>query len=202
MTGERRRQAESRRALLDGRQTAGEVIRLWSSGDSRRRVRYRFTVDGRAYEGQVRVSETRRRTLHVGTTVDVRYAPGDPEVNDLGGTPRPGMPPALPLIVAAAIAGGGVLCLFGLHGQRQLLTEGRVAPAIVTKHDRHHSSHGGTHRTMTYEFPLLSGAITSGKSATSSKPPAIGSVITVIYDADRPKRNRVYPFSLVKPARW
>ena len=41
----------------------------------------------------------------------------------------------------------------------------------------------------------------SGKSCASSKPPALGSVVTVVYDPDQPRRNAVYPFSLVKPAR-
>jgi hypothetical protein len=54
---------------------------------------------------------------------------------------------------------------------------------------------------MTYEFPLLSGAVASGKAGTSAKPPAIGSVICVIYDPESPKRNAVYPLSLVIPAK-
>jgi hypothetical protein len=42
--------------------------------------------------------------------------------------------------------------------------------------------------------------VASGKSGTSSKPPAVGTVICVVYDPDRPSRNRVYPLALVKPA--
>jgi hypothetical protein len=54
---------------------------------------------------------------------------------------------------------------------------------------------------MTYDFALLNGAVASGRSQTSSKPPAIGSVICVVYDPDRPSRNLAYPFQLVRARR-
>jgi hypothetical protein len=76
-----------------------------------------------------------------------------------------------------------------------------VASAKVTGHAKHHRSPGGTHPSITFAFPLLMGAVASGKSGASSKPPAIGSAITVVYDPEQPRRNAVYPFSLVKPAR-
>lgn len=195
-------QADTARALVDrGVVTAGEVTRLWPSGDSFRRVRYRFVVDGRAFESTERVSTARRRALHVGSPIEVRYVPGDPQENDLGGTPRQSLPIWLPFVVATAAAAIGLVCLVVINGQRRLLTDGRAAPAIVTSHQRHHTTHGGTHRSLTYEFPLLNGAIAKGRSQTSSKPPAVGAVICVIYDPDRPARSMAYPFSLVQPAR-
>jgi hypothetical protein len=203
LSGEVRRQANDRRALLEhGVTVAGQVTRLWTSGDDRRRVNYRFVVDGRAYNDHTKVSNERRRTLQVGSEILVRYVPADPSINVLEGmTLGGGMPAVLPAVIAALIAAGGSLFLLGIRGQRRLLAEGRVAPAIVTAHHSHSTSHGGKHRSMTYEFPLLSGAVASGKSGTSAKPPAIGSVICVIYDPESPKRNKVYPLSLVTPAR-
>jgi hypothetical protein len=97
------------------------------------------------------------------------------------------------------LLGGGGLCLFAIQRQRRLLSEGRAAPALVTGHHRHRTSHG-THRSMTYAFPLLSGGVASGKGRTSNKPPAIGSVICVVYDPESPNRNTVYPLSLVTPS--
>jgi hypothetical protein len=82
-----------------------------------------------------------------------------------------------------------------------LLSEGRVASATVIAHETHKSSYGGTERSIAYEFPLLSGAVASGKTA-SATPPAVGSTITVVYDPDRPARHAVYPFSFVKPRRF
>jgi hypothetical protein len=202
MYNEARRQAGERRAIVeDGVMTTGVVTRLWSGGDDRRRVRYEFTVNGRVIRGERQVSTERRQTLQVGSPIDVRYLPSSSAVNDLGGRPRSGIPMALPFVLAPAIAALGVLCLVRVHRQRRLLSEGRVASAMVTGHATHHSSHGGTHRSITFTFPLLSGAMASGKSRTSSKPPALGSEIAVVYDPDQPRRNATYPFSLVKPAR-
>jgi len=201
LSQEARRQAENRRALAEhGAMAVGEVTRLWASGDNKQKVVYRFVAEGQTHQGDIKVSAARRRELTVGSPIAVRFLPGTPDVNDLGGTPRSGMPAALAPIAAVIIGAGGALCLWGIGFQRRLLEEGRVAPAIVTGHATQTTQHG-KHRSMTYDFPLLSGAIASGKSATSSKPPAIGSVITVIYDPERPQRNKVYPLSLVEPAR-
>jgi len=197
-----RRDARNRQALLDsGVMTSGGVTRLWSNGDDKRRVRYRFVVDGRVYEGDARVSAQRRTTLDIGTPIPVRYVPGDPNVNDLGGTPRSTLPIGVPFVIAAAVAAFGVICLLAVNYQRQLLIEGRAAPAIVTDIKKRHTSHGGTHRSIRYQFPLLSGATGAGKASASNKLPAIGSVICVVYDPDRPTRSMVYPFALVAPAK-
>jgi Protein of unknown function (DUF3592) len=110
-----------------------------------------------------------------------------------------GLPLWLPPLITVALAGFGWVCLLPLRAERQLLMEGRPAPAVVLSHHKHHSSHGGTHRSMTYEFPLMTGAVVTGKYATSGKPPAIGSVICVLYDPDRPKRSVPYPLKLVRP---
>ena len=46
---------------------------------------------------------------------------------------------------------------------------------------------------------LLSGAVRKGHSSANKRSvPAVGSVICVIYDPDNPRRNAVYPFSLVE----
>ena len=202
MYGVARRQAVERRAIVEqGVMTTGVVTRLRAGGDDRRRIGYEFGVNGRVVSGQREVSSELRRTLQVGSPIDVRYLPSDPTVNIVGGSPRSGIPIALPFIFAPAVAALGGLCLLLIHRQRRLLSEGRVAPGTVTGHSKHHSSHGGTHRSITFTFPLLSGATASGKSGASKTPPAIGSAITVVYDPDQPTRTAVYPFSLVKPAR-
>jgi len=200
LSGEARRQAGNQQALVEQGTTAGgEVTRLWTNGDDRRRVEYRFVVDGRAYSGRTRVSEARRRSLRVGSPLAVRYLPGNPSVHDLGGTPRGGMPVGLPFLISGILAATGGLCLFAIRRQRQLLTDGRLAPGIVTGHHKQKSSHG-THESMTFEFPLLSGAVAKGKAGASKASPAVGSVICVVYDPERPSRNRIYPMPLVRPA--
>ena len=198
---EARRQAANREAIVArGMTVAGEVIRLWPRGEHRRRVRYRFEAEGGVHEAQMNVSSETRRSLEVGSPIAVRYLPGNPDVNDLGGTPRVRLPEWLPPLIAMVLAAVGALCLVALNRQRRLLTEGRAAPAVVTGHKKHHTSHGGSYGTMTFEFALLSGSVRRGKSNTSSKPPAIGSVVCVVYDPDQPSRHGVFPFCLVSPA--
>jgi len=195
------RQSRDRQALLDsGVTTTGVVARLWTSGDNKRRVQYQFVVDGRLYQGDARISSARRNTLEVGRPIAVRYVPADPDVNDLGGTPRSSMPIWMPFLVGTTIVAAGLVCLLAVNYQRQLLSDGRPAPAIVTGIKRRHTSHGGTHRSMSYQFPMLSGIIASGRASASRKPAAVGSVICIIYDPDRPSRSMVYPFGLVRPA--
>jgi hypothetical protein len=174
------------------------VTRLWKDGDNRRKVAYRFEVEGVSFSGDVDVSSERRRSLAVGDAIDVRFLPDNPRVNDLGGTGRSSLPAVMAPIVALGLSVAGVLCLFAIRGQRRLLEDGRAAPAIVTGHKTISSSRG-KHHSMTYDFPLLSGAVATGRANTSSNAPAVGSVITVIYDPERPERSRVYPFSLVRP---
>lgn len=196
-----RQQADDRRAIVErGVVTEGVVTRLWASGDNRQKVEYAFVAGGVRHEGDIKVSAERRRTLRVGSPLAVRYLAERPDFNDLGGRPRSGMPAALPFVIAAVLVACAGLCAFGLRRQWTLLSDGRVAPALVTGHTSEKTQHG-TQRQMTYEFLLLSGAVGSGKSQTSDEPPAVGSVIPVIYDPDHPARNRVYPFRLVRPAR-
>jgi hypothetical protein len=197
LTREARDQAARARALVDtGIVTTGQITRLWSDSDNRRRVVYSFAVDGVAYRGDRHVSRARRATLNVGAPIDVRYVPSDPRVNDLGGTPS-GIPVAIPYAVPAAFTACAAICLTILHRQRQLLAEGRPAPAVVTGRKETSPGPHGKHWNMTYEFPLLNGTVATGKSSTSKRGPAVGSVLCVIYDPERPSRNRPYPFPLV-----
>ncbi len=193
------RQAANRRALLEqGITVPGEVARLWRDGDNRRRVEYRFVVDGRAYTARVHVSAARRRSLEVGSPIDVRHVPGNPALNDLGGMPGGGLPPWLSLVVAASMMGAAGVCLLVIRRQHQLLSDGRIVPGIVTAHHKHKSSHG-SHQSVRFQFPLLSGAVVSGKSGMPKGKPTVGSVICVVYDPDKPTRHGIYPLALVKP---
>jgi hypothetical protein len=199
---EREAQARSQnhRALDErGAVVDGEVARLWPRGEKFKRVAYRFVVDGQVFEDEGRVSEATRRSLSVGSIIPVRYLPDRPDVNDLGQARR-GIPIWLPPIIGVALFGLGVTFLFGIARQRRLLTIGRAAPAVVTATKKYHTSHGGTQHTVTYRYRALSGALQTSKGSAGKKPPAIGTVVCVVYDPDRPSRQRQYPFEFVKPA--
>ena len=193
------RQADRRRTLVTTAvMTTGTVTRVWRPNKNEWRIAYTFVADGRAYSNNRRLSNAQRTKLAVGSTIGVRYAAPDPRINDLGGRLDTGMPVAVAYLIAVGIALGGALCLAVLDRERALLVDGRAAPALVTGHKKSSGSHG-SHYSMTYRFALLNGAEMTGKGSASKSGPAIGSAICVIYDPERPARNRVFPFSLVQP---
>ena len=51
----------------------GDVVRLWRSSDEHKQpwVSYRFTVDGRAYEGRAKIGASTWKALQVGSTLQV-----------------------------------------------------------------------------------------------------------------------------------
>jgi hypothetical protein len=163
-------------------------------------VAYQFVLDGRVFEANSTIGLARWRTLTVGSPFPIRFPDGHPDRSVPSGIQPPALPMWLPFVVSAAIALGGVTCVFWLSFERRLVREGRAAPAIVTKITTHHTSHGGNHRDMRYEFLLLSGAAAVGKSRAPRKTPAVGSVICVVYDPDQPRRSLPYPAKLVRPA--
>jgi hypothetical protein len=111
-----------------------------------------------------------------------------------------GAPPTwVPFVVSAALILLSVLCRLLVNRERHLVSEGRAAPAIVTGHFKRHSSHGGTHRYIKYEYRLLSGAVMKGRMSVG-KLPAPGSVICVLYDPNEPRRTSRCPPTLVRPA--
>lgn len=192
------RQAEQQRTFdRESASAVAEVTRLWRTSDDRW-VAYRFGVEGREYSGKRKIRSSWWRTLQNGSSIDVRYLPGDPSQNVVAGAERGTLPMFLAFLLPAAIGAVGVLCQVLLNSQRRLLMEGRPAPALVTAVVTHKTSHGGSHRSITYTFPVLSGATAAGKSESPRKPPAVGSVICVVYDTERPTRSRIYPFPLVK----
>ena len=179
-----------------------EVTRLWrdSGEDKQRWVAYRFETNGEGFAGRSKVGSTKWRTLQVGSPIDIRYLPAHPEGSVLVGRQPDVLPPVVPFLVGGLMIGIGLLMLRVLNSQRQLLAEGRPAAAAITDIVKHQSSHG-SHRSIKYTFTLLSGATATGKSDGHQKPDVVGTVFCVVYDPDRPKRSRRYPFPLVKTSR-
>ena len=146
------------------------------------------------------MGSSRWRTLHVGSPIDVRYLAADPSHSVLLGREPDVLPPVVPFLVGGLMVGVALLMLRVLNSQRQLLAEGRPAAAAITDIVKHQSSHG-SHRSIKYTFTLLSGATATGKSDGQQKPDVVGTMFCVVYDPDRPKRSRRYPFPLVKTSR-
>lgn len=190
------RQAEQQRLLREqGLETQARITHLWRSRNDNRQpwVAYRFTVRGRCYERRTKAPLRVWRNLQMGSELPVRYLPSDPQLNHPAAWRAKTVPLWLPYLAAGVLGALGWIVTLSLRGQRRLLVEGRPAPAVVTRHTR--SKDG---KTVHYEFPLLSGAIRQGRSGPTKKPPAVGSVICVLYAPDNPRRNAAYPLSLVK----
>jgi hypothetical protein len=180
--------------------TADAVVdRLWrKTGDEDKPAfaAFHFDAGGTRIDGDSRLPLRQWRRLSTGSTVPLRYLPDNPRRFVLAGQRRGGIPFAVPYVISSILAALAFLCWATVRWQRTLLSEGRPAPAVVTAVRRHKGSHGATHNEMVYEFRVLAGTIATGK-ATAGKLAAVGAGISVVYDPERPARNRPYPFSLV-----
>jgi hypothetical protein len=191
----RRESAEREQLERGGALAQATVVRLWRSGkENNRRMTYRFEADGQVVTNSTRVPRQNWAALHVGDEIPVRYLPANPAINNPEQWERKVTPivlaPLLPLFFAAA----AFLIILKLRCESRLLSEGRPAPGEVIKTRR-----SDKHVVVTYEFRLLSGALRKGKSSCSRRNvPGVGSPVTVIYDPENPKRNALYPLSLVK----
>ena len=199
-----RRQSDTARALEDrGRTTEAVVDRLWrkKSDGKPAFAALHFDVDGRRVAAEQRMQLTAWQDLRIGSRVAVRYLPENPTTFVLAGARDRQMPAFVPYLASGALALISILCAAAVRSQRWLLAEGRPAPAVVTALHKHQSSHGGTHRSIRYEFPLLGGGVATGKAAVSRNAAPVGATICIVYDPDRPGRSRPYPFALVTPDR-
>jgi hypothetical protein len=191
-----RERAEREQLEHGGARAQATVVRLWRSGEngSTRRMSYRFEVGGRVVTGTTGVPKTNWTALHTGDSVPVRYLPANPAVNHPEQWSRRVSPELLGLLIPLLFCGIASGFLLMVRCQSRLLSEGRPAPGVVVKARR-----SDKHVVVNYEFRLLSGAVRKGKSSCSGhNVPGLGSEVCVIYDPDNPKRNALYPLSLVK----
>jgi hypothetical protein len=197
---EARRQSD---AALDferrGVAATAVVDRLWretGEEDKPAFAAFHFDANGARIDGESRLRMSTWRQLRAGSTVPLRYLPENPRRFLIAGDRRSRMPFAIPYIVSSVLAALALLCLAAVRWQHRLLSEGRPARAVVTAVRKSKGSSEETHTEMVYEFRVLAGTVTTGKAA-ARKGAAVGTPISVIYDPERPKRNKPYPFSLV-----
>ena len=129
--------------------------------------------------------------------MDVRYLASEPDSSWMEGYGPRREPyfPAFGVAVVCTLIGLGAALL--IRRQADLLENGRLAQAVVTKVEKKQGEHG-TVWHVTYQWRLLSGAVRSGGYEHSTKePPAIGTSLPVLYDRDEPGRLKTYPFELV-----
>lgn len=172
--------------------TAGSWI---SSGNDRHYwTEYRYQANGRTYSGRIQSDHETWLHLQKSRIVRVRYLPEAPE-RHIAVSFQPGTPPPWIALGIAPAALAQALVLFWLVArQRRLLAEGAPAPAMVTRLAR--SDHGK--KIAHYVFLESSRILIKGKSGPQKNPPPVDSIITVLYQPDRAKRNSPYPVPLVK----
>jgi hypothetical protein len=194
---EARRQSD---AALDferrGVAATAVVDRLWrktGEEDKPAFAAFHFDANGARIDGESRLRMSTWRQLRTGSTVPLRYLPENPRRFLVAGERRSRMPFVIPYIVSSILAALALVCLAAVRWQRRLLSEGRPALAVVTAVRK---SHGSSDREMVYEFHVLAGTVATGKTA-ATKAAAVGDRISVVYDPERPTRNKPYPFSLV-----
>lgn len=197
--GSKATRESAERRLLDAQGVPADAVitRLWRGADKEESpmAAYEFTHNGTVYRHSTRAPWKVWRTLSEGSTVAIRFLPQHPENNmpvDWKGDGP--LPAVVPVIAFAIPAFGGLVLLGKLRSDRQLLSEGKAAMGIVRK--THRSSHG--QRAVTYEYALPGGSILKKRSGPTRKTLEPGSMVTIIYDPDKPSRSAIYPMELVR----
>jgi hypothetical protein len=182
--------------------TTAVVDRLWrKKGDGNPTfAAFHFDAGGSRIAGEVRMRKAAWQELQVGAALPVRYLPDDPRHWRIAGARPGGLPFWVAYLIPVVMITVSLACAAEVRRQRVLLAEGRVAPGRITAIKKHHGAHGAAHNEIAYEFPLLGGGTATGR-ASASKSSVVGATISVLYDPDRPGRNRPYPFPLVAPDR-
>ena len=191
------REGEKRMQILQsGRDTEASVTRRWTTGHDPVRyfVEYAYYVGGKPYSGRQSIGHNTWLSMERTESLRVRYLPANPQIHLVHGWEPRLFPPWASLAIPA-----GVLFFVAwlitriVAWQRRLLAEGRPAPAIVTKIARTQNG-----KVAHYVFMVMSGKMIEGKSMPQKHPPSVGSMLNVIYEPDRERRNSVYPLSLVR----
>ena len=188
---------ESRRTV------SPEAVKITVERDEERRrtVTYRYDVDGRRYTGTARLRESDRRDLKTGDPIQIGYLASRPQTNWLTGYERRSFPIwTIPLVTLSLLLAAAAVAR-SVRRQWILLSEGRAAQARVISTKKVHRDHKRTAFRVSYEFQTLSGAKQTSRCEVGKTPPAIGTVIPIVYHRDKPQWSAAYPLQLVRPGR-
>jgi hypothetical protein len=164
-----------------------DPVRYWSE--------YNYLVGSRVYSGRLSTKRNVSLNLQRDGSLKIRYLPADPHMHIALGFESRLLPYWVSLLVAAGSFAISLLLATMLAQQRRLLADGRLAPAVVTK-ITHSMDHGK--KVIHYVFMELEGKLVEGKSYPQNNPPAVGSILNVMYEPDREHHNHLYPLHFVK----
>ena len=197
-----REHAFAQRMAAEGQVTSGEVTDVGpaTGKDRRHKVTYRYEVDGKTYHAATVVGSDGAKSLKPGSSVHVSYVRSDPAQSWIvGHQPKP-TPYGIAPLVGVTIWLGPVLIFLQIKRQRALLAEGRVALGHTAGGHWVSSGHGG-HYAISYQFPAQDGKTYTGSfSGSKKKYGAVGIPVTILYDADNPRRSTRHPAPFVRIA--
>jgi hypothetical protein len=178
-----------------GADATATIMRVWRDGgkNDTHMVSYRFTVDGRDIEGKSSMHRSAWVNLREGDSLAIRYVPTSPGINHPASGTSGAAPDWLPWLMVGVFVWPPFLFWAMIRRQSRLLSEGRPAPATVTK-VRH-----AKQVIAYYEFALLSGQVMKGRSQVNRRSAVQpGAQACALYLPDNPRRNALYPLELVK----
>jgi hypothetical protein len=185
------------RAQLDASSVEAQatITRHWRTDDKSDTpmIAYEFEYGGHKLHGTSSAPGKEWRALAIGDTIPIRVVPENPEWNHPSAWQMRVMPQWLPFLTGGLLAVIGLLLMALLQREKRLLSDGQAAPALVVGLRR---VKGG--QSLKYEFRLNNGEVMKGRGGQMRNPPELGSVVTIIYDVENPKRNAPYPLDLVR----
>jgi len=184
------RQARTTRGMV----LTKEIERSGKRNETKRyKVTYRFTVDGRTFEGHDELSFERWHGLREREPMEVLYLPQKPSSSRLPG-PRPWLGKTTLTVVGALFSVVGWTFFFGAVRQARLewrlRQSGVHAPGTVTElRDRHLKINGVRQWRLHYEFSDYQGRRhqnTTDLSEDEAQAWKIGEIGKVLYDSAQP----------------
>jgi len=200
-----RDQAFVERMAVEGAVTGGTVTYIGATHgeDDHRKITFRYEVNGKSYDASTTIGTRSAKGLQEAGRVQVRYLKSDPARSWIVGHEPEQMPVWVSPLAGLGMMVGPVLIFLQIKKERSLLVEGRPAMGVITKIRWIGGNHGGGNHRASYEFQALGGQTFKASFRGSKRRcGAVGDSLTVLYDADNPKRSTRYPLQLVKIAEW
>ena len=182
--------------LQSGSDTQARITRHWISNDKARThyVEYDYQINGNTYVGRQKIERKAWPVLQESGILNIRYLPKNPAKHMAPGYAS-NLPPAWVAVLIAGVLFFIAWMLFRMISvQRHLLSEGQCAPAVIVRIRK--GSHGKN--IPYYTFLDRNGRLVDGKMGPHRSTPQAGTIINVIYEPDREKRNLAYPLPFVK----
>ncbi len=186
---------ERTRLLESGIDAEAWIIRRWTAGSDPVRywAEYSYQVNNQTYTGRLPMRRDTWLKLENAETLNIKYLPQNPQSHMVRGLEPKLLPPWVSILVAGVLFFVAWLVTRILALQRRLLAEGRPAPGIVTEVARTRNG-----KVAHYAFMAMSGKVINGKLRPRKNPPAVGTVLSVIYEPDHETHNSTFPLPLVK----